>query len=64
MLIGPPSDEKITNTDEAIDALLVHHLGKLSIKDAASVVAEETGMPRRIVYARAVALARNSDADQ
>ena len=64
VLIGPPSDEKITNTDEAIDALLVHHLGKLSIKDAASVVAEETGMPRRIVYARAVALARNSDADQ
>ena len=61
VLIGPPSAEKTTPTDTAVDDLLRLHLEKLSIKDAASVVAQETGIPRKIVYARAIALARNAD---
>ena len=61
VLIGPPSAEKTTPTDTAVDDLLKVHLEKLSIKDAASVVAQETGIPRKIVYARAIALARNAD---
>jgi 16S rRNA (cytidine1402-2'-O)-methyltransferase len=61
VLIGPPSAEKTTHTDAAVDDLLKVHLEKLSIKDAASVVAQETGIPRKIVYARAIALARNAD---
>jgi 16S rRNA (cytidine1402-2'-O)-methyltransferase len=61
VLIGPPSAEKTTPTDAAVDDLLKVHLEKLSIKDAASVVAQETGIPRKIVYARAIALARNAD---
>ena len=41
----------------ACDALLSAALDKHSVKDAAAVVAGETGMPRREVYGRAVALA-------
>jgi hypothetical protein len=47
--------------DVNLDRLLTRHLGTLSIKDAASVVAEETGLPRRRVYARAIALSRIED---
>ena len=49
-------------TDAGIDAALTTALGRHSIKDAATLVAEETGQPRRVVYARALALARRDDA--
>jgi 16S rRNA (cytidine1402-2'-O)-methyltransferase len=39
---------------EDLDAKLRKALATLSVKDAASVVAAETGQPRRQVYARAV----------
>lgn len=42
---------------EALDARLSAALDGLSVKDAAAVVAGETGLPRREVYGRAVALA-------
>ena len=58
VLIGPPDAEQQSPSDDAVDQLLLRHMTQLSLKDAASVVAEETGIPRRIVYARAVALAR------
>lgn len=59
VLIGPPDAEQQSHSDDAVDQLLLRHMAQLSLKDAASVVAEETGIPRRIVYARAVALARS-----
>ena len=59
VLIGPPDAEQQSHNDDAVDQLLQRHMAQLSLKDAASVVAEETGIPRRIVYARAVALARS-----
>lgn len=60
VLIGPPDAEQKPQNDDAVDQLLLRHMTQLSLKDAASVVADETGIPRRIVYARAVALARSA----
>lgn len=48
-------------TDAGLDAALTAALARHSIKDAATLVAEETGQPRRVVYARALALARRDD---
>ena len=42
---------------EDLDARIAAALDTLSVKDAAAVVAGETGLPRRDVYGRAVALA-------
>ena len=42
---------------DALDTKLTAALDHLSVKDAAAVVAGETGLPRREVYGRAVALA-------
>jgi 16S rRNA (cytidine1402-2'-O)-methyltransferase len=49
-------------TDAGLDAALTAALARHSIKDAATLVADETGQPRRTVYARALALARRDDA--
>ena len=62
VLIGPPGADDKPKDEAAVDQLLTERMAQLSIKDAASVVAEETGIPRRILYARAVALAGKSDA--
>ncbi len=62
VLIGPPTEEAhsiIGETD--LDDRLRVQLARLSIKDAAAIVAEDTGLPRRQVYARAVALARGDE---
>ncbi|PSC04937.1 16S rRNA (cytidine(1402)-2'-O)-methyltransferase [Alsobacter soli] len=61
VLIGPPgqaAEASAAESEEAIDAKLRAHLGKLSVKDAVAIVAQETGMPRKRVYARAVALVK------
>lgn len=54
-----PSEEADTALDAALEAALARH----SIKDAAALVADETGQPKRTVYARALALARRNDAE-
>jgi 16S rRNA (cytidine1402-2'-O)-methyltransferase len=62
VLIGPPSAETdVVLSDAALDERLRHHLAHLSVKDATAVTVEETGLPRRQVYTRAVALARGDD---
>ena len=63
VLIGPPTEEQKPKDEATVDHLLLQHMAQLSLKDAASVVAEETGIPRRIIYARAVALVRKTDAE-
>ncbi|GGH08007.1 ribosomal RNA small subunit methyltransferase I [Alsobacter metallidurans] len=61
VLIGPPTQhaaETQAQGDDAIDAKLREALAKLSVKDAVAIVAQDTGMPRKRVYARAVALVK------
>ena len=55
---GTPGPEADAALDARIEAALARH----SIKDAAALVAAETGLPKREVYARALALARAKDA--
>ncbi|NEU10991.1 16S rRNA (cytidine(1402)-2'-O)-methyltransferase [Methylobacterium sp. BTF04] len=56
-----PEEPNAAETDAGLDAALALALARHSIKDAATLVAEETGQPRRVVYARALALARRDD---
>jgi 16S rRNA (cytidine1402-2'-O)-methyltransferase len=55
LLVGPPpaGDVGEISPDE-LDRRIDEALGRLSVKDAAAVVAAETGLARRQVYARAV----------
>src|SRR4029078_12213065 len=58
VLVAPPGENEAAGLrDAAIDAKLQDTLRTLSVKDAASVVAAESGQKRRKVYARAGALA-------
>ena len=57
LLVAPPSGEAEALSDDAIDAELGAAMATLSAKDAAAVVAARLGLPKRQVYARAIALA-------
>jgi 16S rRNA (cytidine1402-2'-O)-methyltransferase len=58
VLVAPPTQNGDAGLDDAaVDAKLQEALRTLSVKDAASVVAAESGQKRRKVYARAIALA-------
>lgn len=63
LLVGPPGDENIID-DADIDARLEAALRNHSVKDAAALVAAETGQPRRKVYARAIELGANQTRDE
>jgi 16S rRNA (cytidine1402-2'-O)-methyltransferase len=56
LLVGPPGDGAQKIDGEELDRRLVKALETLSVKEAATVVAVDTGQPRRKVYARAVEL--------
>lgn len=59
VLIGATvTSDKLNEATEGLDGRLRQHLTHLSVKDAVAVAVEETGLPRRQVYARAVALAK------
>ena len=55
VLVGPPAEEEadVAGLDEQLRTALAAG----SVKDAAAMVATATGLPRKIVYARALALA-------
>jgi 16S rRNA (cytidine1402-2'-O)-methyltransferase len=58
VLVAPPlAADQVGLTGAALDAKLGEKLRTLSVKDAATVVAAESGEKRRKVYARAIALA-------
>ncbi len=57
VLVAPPGSEIATLDDAGLEARLREAMLKYSVKDAASLVAADTGMKRRDVYARAIALA-------
>jgi 16S rRNA (cytidine1402-2'-O)-methyltransferase len=54
LVVGPPAGEKTASDD--LDARLRAARAGHSLKDAAALVAAATGLPRRTVYARALAL--------
>ncbi len=54
LLVAPPGEDAPALDGVALDDKIRAALQKFSVKDAASVVAAETGQPRRAVYARAV----------
>lgn len=55
LVIGPPdSQDAVDDTD--LDDLLREHLSRLRTRDAVDAVVAETGLPRRDVYRRALAL--------
>ena len=53
--VGPPLAE--APSDASVDEALTRALGAMRVRDAASEVAAALGLPRREVYARALALA-------
>ena len=61
LLVGPPEEGAVPAGIDDLDERLRKAMETLSVKDAASVVAGETGQPRRKVYARAVELAAERD---
>jgi 16S rRNA (cytidine1402-2'-O)-methyltransferase len=56
IVIAPPSAESKNLSTEMLDAKLTSALKRLSVKDAADAVVAETGLKRRQVYQRALAL--------
>ena len=54
LLVGPPSSAIASLEPGDLDRKIDDALTRLSVKDASAVVAAETGLPRRQVYARAV----------
>lgn len=58
VVIGPPGEAPPPSAED-VDGRLRRALGEASLRDAVDRVAAETGLPRRQVYGRAVALARD-----
>ncbi len=56
IVIGPPDADAPEVSSEDLDQRLRAALAKLSLKDAAAAIAAETGLPRREVYRRALAI--------
>lgn len=56
VVVGPGAEEETGAAD--LDAELKRALESHSLKDAAALVAAATGLPRRVVYARALELGR------
>lgn len=54
IVIGPPLEKTVD--DEHLDRLLTEALKRGSVRDAADAVTAATGLPRRKVYSRALAL--------
>lgn len=59
VLVGPPLDRP--PTPETLDAVLGEALRGRSLRDAVAEVAEALGLPKKEVYARALALGRAAD---
>jgi 16S rRNA (cytidine1402-2'-O)-methyltransferase len=60
VVIGPP--DHAHNAPADLDGMLIDALAGMSVRDAAAMVAAATGIPRKEVYTRALALGRKKDA--
>jgi 16S rRNA (cytidine1402-2'-O)-methyltransferase len=56
VVVGPPAQDDVEDLDGRLRTALAGH----SVKDAAALVAAATGLPRKVVYARAMELAAES----
>jgi 16S rRNA (cytidine1402-2'-O)-methyltransferase len=56
ILVGPPPTAAGEASETDLDAALTTALARYSVREAAALVAAETGLPRRTVYARALKL--------
>ena len=59
-MIAPPAAQGELDAGE-LDALLRQALDRVSVKEAVAEIAAVTGLPRREVYQRALALSRERD---
>jgi 16S rRNA (cytidine1402-2'-O)-methyltransferase len=59
ILLGPPEDNDAEDLDGTLRAALREH----SVREAAALVTAATGLPRKLVYARALALAKQAEGD-
>jgi 16S rRNA (cytidine1402-2'-O)-methyltransferase len=59
VVVAPPGEADAPD-DADIDRKIQAAMKKLSLKDAASAIAAETGLPRKEIYARALALAEKT----
>lgn len=55
IVVGPPAEEESSGAD--VDALLARALSVMSVRDAATSVAEASGRPKKEIYRRALQLA-------
>ena len=55
VLVGPPEDNDAEDLDGRLRQALVEH----SVKDAAALVTAATGLPRKLVYARALEMTKD-----
>jgi 16S rRNA (cytidine1402-2'-O)-methyltransferase len=62
IVIAPPDAAAGAVDDSGLDSLLRQALDRLSVKEAVAEIAAVTGRPRREVYQRALALAKEADA--
>ncbi len=62
LVIAPPQGTQPADAAEA-EAMLRQALRRVSLKDAVGEVADATGLPRREVYQRALALTKGDDSD-
>jgi 16S rRNA (cytidine1402-2'-O)-methyltransferase len=62
LVIGPPAAAEQPSAEDA-DALLRNALARTSLKAAVAEVAATTGLPRRQIYQRALALGKDADAE-
>jgi 16S rRNA (cytidine1402-2'-O)-methyltransferase len=62
LVIGPPAATERPSAEET-ETLLRHALSRTSLKDAVAEVAAATGLPRRELYQRALALAKEAGHD-
>jgi 16S rRNA (cytidine1402-2'-O)-methyltransferase len=60
IVIAPPSADAAVPNTEDVDGLLRQALSRASLKDAVSAVAEATGLARRELYQRALALSKST----
>jgi 16S rRNA (cytidine1402-2'-O)-methyltransferase len=58
IVVAPPPAAAEALADDEIDAMLRQALGRLSLKDAVDEVAQASDRPRREIYRRALALAK------